>query len=527
MASKLLAKAHGYIDSLPTAANTKDQHRNFCERILGHLSERNISALREVTPALVFQNAPDYKSKKAERHALGFFGRFMAAKHLWDERQEREFEEFLTRYYHQKYKPRENKAAQEPEPSAAGQLLRELVVNCGEMVARCSRVRIDDLKDEGISLGSGRMLRYGEGLHRVSKALVDRWLDQAGLRSAKKSDYLFYRRTPRDPGKPAGRAWLMAQLRSAGIKAHGHAKPHMRHFEMDFQRLKDSLGVRLHFQHFHGVSRNRSPELVREFQKKHGFYLPVPYLAAVVAVSQLVDCAPERLRGGRASKHTWPDLNGYEIAVQWPVSFVDEMLRDGHVKPGIARKLIRLGLEACQEKSKIHGVGRFANLDSSLAEKLCLSRVQVRDLKDDRTWQGAMQGRRPTLKVEPAESSDKRKTFRLCQSGRRRRFDLPLLEELKGGRPNGRCAVCCHVDRVEIDDEVRAGGRPTMIAKRHDIPYGPSNHHLLWHAGRLKGKAGHVGSAPAAASVRVPSNFLARVARENAPNLAKAILSLN
>lgn len=73
-AKELLAVTSEYIESLPASGSTKDQYRNFCDRILECLSQRRISSSAEVTPTLAFQCPPGYRSKKAERHAMGFFG---------------------------------------------------------------------------------------------------------------------------------------------------------------------------------------------------------------------------------------------------------------------------------------------------------------------------------------------------------------------------------------------------------------------------------------------------------------------
>lgn len=523
---ELLAAATEYIESLPSSPNTKNQYRNFCDRILERLTQRRITSIGDVIPTSVFQSAPGYVSKKAERHALGFFGRFMAERGLWNEKQHAAFEGLLTQHYPLKYQASQSTVTSKVGTSAAGPLLIDLVINCGLTIAQASRLQVADCTPEGISVMNRRMLPYGEGLHHVRKKLVEEWIAEAGLTSERTLDFLFYQRTPRAASKPAGRAWIAKQMRSAGASSRGRSWPNMRHFEMDYEQFQSPLGLRLHLQIVHGMSKNRSAELIRELQRRLGIHLPRPYLAAIVAVAQLSDCTPKKIPGGRALSYTWPDLNGYEIEVQWPASFVDEMLKDGRVKPGIARELIRLALESCGEKTKIQGGGFFRNLDPLLAEKLSLIRVTVRDAKNNHVWRGAVLNRSVSLRLERVTKSGKRRTFRLRRSSKSRRFSLQILEALQGGPSNGRCYVCRHVERMSIDDEVRAGQKLSVVAKHYCIPYSPSEHHLLWHAGRLKDKAAHVASGPRAASARVPSNFLFRVAKENAANLAREVLAL-
>jgi len=518
-AKVLSLQATAYIESLPTARNTKKQYGNFAAKILERLVQRHISTLADVTPTLLFQSPPNYKSNKVLRHSMGFFGRLLLARGFWTETQERELEQLLSKQYPQKYKPQ--RSGRPAATTPATPLLKALVRGCGLRIADCGRLRLANVTTGGISLEQGRTLQYGDGPHRVGRDLVDRWVKEAGLVSAKDSDYLFFQRTPRDPRKPAGRAWLAAQLRNGDMNGRGHTGPHIQHFQDDYERLGDSARARFHFMDFHGMGRNRSLELLGELQARIGVYLPVPFLVGIVAVGQLVDCTPTKLPGGRALTYAWPDLNGYKVCVQWPASF-HEMLKDGRVKPGIARDLLRLGAEACWEANKIQGAGRFENLNSTLAEKLRLVVLEIQESKSGFTWQGAILSRRPTLKVERTKE-----TFRLRPAGKSTRFDLPLLQALKGGPTNGRCTVCRHEDRAEIDKAILNGNRPSEIARQYALPYSPSEHHLLWHMGRLKGKTGHVGPTPLATLVRLPTDFLARVARENAPNLARKILFLH
>jgi hypothetical protein len=247
--------------------------------------------------------------------------------------------------------------------------------------------------------------------------------------------------------------------------------------------------------------------LVGELQKDLGNFLPMAYLVAIVGVSQLSSCHPKRVRG-KASSFTWSDLKGYELAVQWTAALVTD-LRDGRVKPAVARELIRLGLEAWRQERKIRGAGQFTGLDSSLAEKLKLIHVGIRDLKAGHIWEGRLIGHRS-----------------------RSRFCVPLLENLLGGPTNGSCKICRRADRSSIDNEGRAGQKLAVIAKHHGIAYGPSDHHLLWHLGKLTTHGrkipGHVGAQSVPPVIKIPPNFLSLVlvARENAPNLASKILAL-
>lgn len=515
----LLARAHDYLNSLRLRPSTRSLYMSRFRKVLARLCEDGVSDASHITPAALLQNPPRYKSRDSQRRALTLFSSVLLSSGYWDSRHHGELSAMMALLYKRASdrRPMKKRTIGKNQPSkAAARFVANLVRDVGLNISHIRQIQVNQFNKSGLQLRRGLIVPYGKGLHAVSREAFDAW-----LREAQPGDILFCGR--RGYSRHTSRSWLIAAAKHGGLISAGRRPLHLQHFERDFREFPHPALLRLHLEHFHGLRQTRARGLAATLLHTGTDLLPEPYLAAVVAAAQLVDCSLKKVSGGRALAGRW--MNSiYRVEVQWPMSLVD-LLADGRTKARVGRELLRLALEYRSQRLRLHSYGDFPNLDRSLAAKLELVQVVVSERKSrGRSWEGMLLARRHFLTIDG-------------QRRVRRYFGIPLLEDLWGGEVNGRCGVCQRLDRAAIDDEIRRGVPFVEIAEHHAIAYGNQDSasrrmtkQLLWHAGRLARADGkrdvHVGHASAAKLVAVPPQFLNHIARENATNLGQAILAL-
>lgn len=513
-ARNLMDQARKYIASRPLSSNAHRVYTARLTKIVKQLATQKIENAAEIVPSMLLRNLPGFRSTQSQRRALKLFGNFMVHAGYWKPDQVKELVKGIEVLYGRE--PFIAFGSYQPNKTAA-RLLVNLIRDVGLRTSDVRLLKVEQFDKCGLDLGPRGIVPYGSGLHAVSKDALDAWQLEATPK-----DFLFYRRG--DYHSPTSNPWLIQIARQGGLTMASGKPLHLSHYDLDFLEYVHPGCLRGHIQRFHGLTNVRSGQIAEQLQHKGGDLLPAPFLVAIVAIAQLADCTFRKVPGGRAWAATWTNAV-YSISVQWPKTLALPLKEDRRRRARIGRELLRLALDYRRQRFQLHSFGLFSELDRSLATKLELVRVAVSERHaSGRSWQGSLLARRRFLVLDETRRE-------------RRYFSIPLLEDLWGGEANGRCEICVRIDRAAIDEKIRHGMPLHAIAKHHHIPYGPSGtayrfaRHLRWHAGRLRSHGvpleSHVGHASAASLVKIPTNFLVRVARENATNLGRAILALD
>jgi hypothetical protein len=304
-AEELLAKAFEYAQGLPAEGETKRKLRDYFAQILGKLTQAGISGPAGIGPETLTENAPAYRSK---HHALSSFARFLVSQRLWDAAQERDFGEVLSGLYKgTKRRSRKERRAL-PVP-----VLKELIVGCGLSIEQVRLLRRSQITSEGIRIRSGRLIPFGEGRHRISRASLERWQTETNPQ-----DFLFYQRSPLNYSKPVGYLSLLEAIRADGVKLGRRHPAESDHFEKDFRdhrHFKNLRDLRHHYRYFHGMSLDVSWLLMRRLiRSAQEFVVPEPFLLAVICASRLLPRPTQTRKGGERCSATWPHLlRRYEV----------------------------------------------------------------------------------------------------------------------------------------------------------------------------------------------------------------------
>jgi hypothetical protein len=520
------SRARDYIDSLSAAFATKKRYKEFTRRIIADLVLAGITAPIEITAAELLKHSPGYKPDQTKRVALGFFGSLLVVMGAWARSQEDEFKSTLKQLYPHRVRRTVEKLETPTQPSAMNAFVVSLVINGGLGVQQIRNLRVTQIESHGLRVGPNQLLRFGDGWHQIPKSVVDQyWL------RAIPQDFLFYSYRPPDYHRPASRASITRAMRNAQVGRAG-SPVETAHFEEDARRLENPRRLRAHLRYFHNLTGRKTWLLMKKFYSHAAktFVLPEPYILAVMCVSRLLRSAAEPQQGGRVFAYTWHGLLGgrYNVTVSWPLSLFRK-LDDGRSKPGIARSLLKLGQGRWNDGRRgltdKRGLRTFKRLwqkqKGPMSRKLYPWKSLVAGV--DKTLLGQ-------LEATQVEIHDGGKIWNGHVLNRTKgRILLPLIDELEGGRTNPRCPVCGHPDRDAIDAEIRSGQSTfAVIAKKYGLAYGPAQHQLLWHAGRITHNdlPSHLGSAPPARVVRCWVGSTAKGSAPNAPNLAALLLRL-
>jgi hypothetical protein len=519
-------QARAYIDGLPAKFYTKKKYREFTRRILIGLASAGVASSTEITPATLLQHPPAYKLHQTRRAAMVFMAGLLLELGIWTQAQNEDLKMAVKIFYPHHNRKTARPPKQTSQPSSMDALVVLLVVKAGLGVQQVRELRVTQIEPDGIRLGPSRLLRFGESSHQIPKSTLDSYLSESNPQS-----FLFYSFRPPDYSRPISRVPIARILREAKLTMGAGIPVETVHLKEDFQFIPSPRRLRAHLRYFHDLSARATWIFMKKYYAQAtAFVLPKPYILAVLCASRLLDEAANLYRGGKTYSYTWHSLAGYDVKVSWPASLFQE-LRDQKIRPGIARQLLRFGQDRWRDSGGLTGrrklqalsrlmdhwrklkdpmsrrVGRRKLLTDEvnqlLLNRLELTRIEIRDTSDSATWAGPL--------------------LRRTEKGPL----LPLLDQLEGGPTNPRCPICGHPDRDAIDAEIRAGQSTfAAIARKYGLAYGPENHQLLWHAGRitLNGLPGHLGSAPASPTVRFPINFLAETSKANAPQMAERLL---
>lgn len=508
-ARDLLAKADRYIGALTDVESAKSRLRRFAFQALQRVVQDGICGPAEITPQVLIQHPPRYRSKKSQRQALGFFGRFLVEEQLWNEHQQRELSDLVSQCY--RGIGAGHSTGSNHRNARAVLLVKELVLNCGLSTKEIRALRVSQIKPDGIPMSTHKFVKFGEERHCVSKSALDAWLSEA-----RPKDYLFYRNRPRDHSKPVSPSWIVDVIKNFGVKVRRSRSIRTDHFEEDSNRFQDMRALHLHFRHFHGLSYTQSWALTKSLvEKANTFAVPEPYLLAVICASRLLPSSPEKRQGGRVSRFVWPTLLGrYDVEVSWPFSLAQDLAHQ-QTAESVARLLYRLAYRFWSRGWKLRGGVAFDKRERCLLDVLEKTNVEVRDKDTGDIWVGA------AIKIR-ASSKHSRKLYLFS----------PLIESFLGGTTKSSCAVCMHSNREAIDEQLRQahkkGGKGyNCIAREYGVP----GRDVLWHAGRLNRKqrqekpsrvewlAGHMAMAPPAPTLRCPKKFVQCITKLDATEL--------
>lgn len=457
-ALELRAKASLYIESLPLGPLSKKRQPVWFDRILSFLVRARITSPQAITPDTLIEKLIEsrsfYKHPTQRRSALRFFGRLLVAQGFWSPEQTQDLEEILIRLYPARA------GRKYPRQVQVVPLVNQLLFRCGLSHEQIQNLRVNQIEDAGIRLRSGPLIGFGEGWHQVSQPALAAWRAER-----RPQDYLFYQLRLGDYSRPVSRKWIASV---SGVATEGKVRARRRrHFREDFRHSANLRRLHLHLRYYHGLSLAHCSWLLKKFAKEaRKFPVPEPYLLAVLCVSRLLQATPTRAEGGKRCSFTWPALMGrYEVQVDWPTSFAQDLGDNRQTSEKTARRLFRLGLDYWREQLKIQRAMPVANRDRELFGRLTLTHVAVRDLETGVSW-----------------------TAPLAQFRHRGRYlAMPLFEQLEGGPTNGQCKVCRHLERESIDAELRAALNVRRhekglkaIARKHGLPYNT----LLRHTGR-------------------------------------------
>jgi hypothetical protein len=472
-ARDILVRAFSYIDSTYGSRHTRKGYYTFVSQFVTQALKTGIKRQEALRPGELvrFHLA---KTSTKDRAALGFVGQFFLEAGYWGPPEKQKFKKLLR----ESFEPTQRQRTRSRSSPAFAALVKELALRGGLHSKEIRHLRRSQIKPDGIDLGPSRFIPFGSGPHTVTHQLVGDWIEQA-----KPRDFIFYQRRPQNHHKPMGSTKL-------GLPALREA-----HFQEDLRNATHLRKLRLHFQGFHALSPAYSYRLIRQFvEGLDYFFVPAPYLLAVLAACRLLRCEPQALRGGERSTAQWSGLLGRnDVEVNWPIGFARELAGRGH---GVACLLMRLAKEFWCGRWRLNKDVPLERRALRLLSGLALTRVEVRDVEQHATWGGSLLEAR-------------------C---RNRYFAIPLIEAMEGGVVDGRCLVCRHPQRLAIDQELqKVMARDShikgfsSIAKKYGLPY-PS---LLVHAGTKKTGTryydrllrSHVGSGVVAPLVRFPIVF--------------------
>jgi hypothetical protein len=460
---QLRERADEYIDSLSPTKNTRRTFRKFFSRIAARLVQEGIQGPHAVTPQVLAVCSPKYQLPGKNRYALGFFGRFLLASGLWTDDQWRNFEDLLRGLF----PPPSRIACPQKVPTVL--LVKQLTVGCGLTTKEVRSITVDQIERDGIRLDESRLIQFGNGWHSVSRDALDEW-----MKVARPTRYLFYLMSPRDRTRAVGESWICKVNKALGVKTKCGRGARIEHFEQEFFQFASPRHFRIHLRSFHKLGNLRSWSLATSLARSTGsFNVPEPFVIASLCVARLLPARPKRMQGGKTCTYTWRSLFGrYEVSVVWPVNLSDK-LGLKQVREKLSRVMWRLARDFWVERAKVR---RSMRAKESVERKQLLdwlagTSVEIKDAERGHSWQGTILERRAS------------------QPGRRKlALAMPLIEELEGGEVNGRCGLCCHLDRNRIDEELRkglsAGGR-IYGADKITHKFGVKYAHLAWHAGKL------------------------------------------
>jgi hypothetical protein len=385
--------------------------------------------------------------------------------------------------------------------SSLAQILQDLTINCGLRGKEIRSLRVGQIEEDGIRLGADRVVPFGMGPHMVTRRALDSWLVEA-----QPQDLMFYQRRPRDYSRPMGSDNLLEAVRRFNPDWDLDSV-RQAHFREDLRRESNLRKLRLHLQQFHHLKRARAGRLLGALAaQSRCFAVPEPYLLVVLAASRVLSCQPQVLEGGEQSQARWQSLlNRYDVTVRWSAGFARRL---AEISFQVANFMCQIARHFWQGRLRITKDVQAVRASEEILRGLEHTHVEVCDDTQSTSWRGTL-----------FESRWRKKYFR-----------IPLIEEMEGGIVNGRCPVCRHSKRLEIDNELREIlGKESRIKgfSRVARKYGVPVKSLLVHAGTKRTgepfrdlrMVCHVGTGVVAKVLLCPTAFI-KVAGSNAINPA-------
>jgi hypothetical protein len=396
-----------------------------------------------------------------------------------------------------------------------------LALGCGLSTGEIQSIRVQDLSADGLRVGPGRNIGFGEGRDRLLKPLLDRYLELE-----RPTEYLLFAKSPRDHKKPISRQTLNAAIQALRPEAT-ITSLRKRHFREDFDCATSLNEFWFHLLNTHGMSEDHIRRLIwgKSRQKRSPatkgfaneatvFPVPAPYLLAAICASCCVPSTSKLLQSGKRRQSKFRRLlERYDVTIEWPATLFDELNKAGQKAERALRLLYRLAWEHWRNgpKTNVEHKGRVGmwEEDRDLVDRLALTDVRIVDTPTAHDWSGRL--------------------FEF--KTQKRNFTVPLIEEMTGGAWGGKCRACWHPGREELDREIVAVlDRKEELAKQERFVKeltaiaerfrgGLTYQSLRGHAGLnvpVHGRGNtqriHIARAPAAPLARCRRDFVVRLA---------------
>jgi len=501
----LLIDLHAAINSHTHSPRTREGLRASTFTILRACKNANFTLRNQITPHWL-QTLPAVSDARRINWAKGFIARFLLTEAIWTEEEWHNFNQAMRSV--SMLAPRPPVATHAPKPPAeTGRLLHALAYNCGLSTGEILRLTVSDICHAGLAISTGRspgqdsrLLTFGSDWEQLPAALL------GAYREALKPDhFLFYKLHPRDERMSMSRATVAAAIHATDGNNSNVTALRLAHFREDFRQARDLRELRFHLRNVHGLGNPYAGRLIKRLNATRATVpIPIPYLIAALCVSRLLRGAPRIREGGKRAWHTWENVAGYKVSVDWPAAFAREASHRG-IAEGLFRSAVRSAHELCGASGlrphAIHSaprkrgrIGSGGRAEPRIENWLALTRVEVRDRASGASWSGAM--------------------FELHNRGRR--FTVPLLEAMIAGQWRPRCEICAHPQRCEIERRIAhsstASGRVKgwkSLAKEFSVSYWS----ILGHAGLRTGCRPHLAPSAPAPAANCPSDLAKQISK--------------